>query len=72
MNTYIYAPKDDIKHRALWRQLYTKEEESTFFSLTFDEHLIIILHILCQQISKFKKYFIFSNINICCRLIGQL
>ncbi|XP_047128039.1 protein O-GlcNAcase isoform X1 [Hydra vulgaris] len=28
MNTYIYAPKDDIKHRALWRQLYTKEEES--------------------------------------------
>lgn len=28
MNTYIYAPKDDIKHRALWRQLYTSEEES--------------------------------------------
>jgi len=27
MNTYIYAPKDDIKHRALWRQPYTKEEE---------------------------------------------
>lgn len=27
MNTYIYAPKDDMKHRALWRQLYTKPEE---------------------------------------------
>jgi len=27
MNTYIYAPKDDMKHRALWRQLYTKDEE---------------------------------------------
>ena len=27
MNTYIYAPKDDVKHRALWRQLYTKAEE---------------------------------------------
>lgn len=30
MNTYIYAPKDDIKHRALWRQPYTKEEERRF------------------------------------------
>ena len=28
MNMYIYAPKDDIKHRALWRQPYTPEEES--------------------------------------------
>jgi protein O-GlcNAcase/histone acetyltransferase len=28
MNTYIYAPKDDIKHRSLWRQPYTKEEEN--------------------------------------------
>ncbi len=27
MNTYVYAPKDDVKHRALWRQLYTTEEE---------------------------------------------
>jgi len=31
MNTYIYAPKDDIKHRALWRQPYTKDEESKFY-----------------------------------------
>ena len=33
MNTYIYAPKDDIKHRALWRQPYTKEEESKHSSI---------------------------------------
>jgi len=26
MNTYIYAPKDDLKHRLLWRQLYSEEE----------------------------------------------
>lgn len=26
MNTYIYAPKDDVKHRAKWRSLYTGEE----------------------------------------------
>ncbi len=23
---YIYAPKDDLKHRAQWRDLYTDEE----------------------------------------------
>ena len=26
MNAYIYAPKDDAKHRAQWRVLYTGEE----------------------------------------------
>lgn len=27
MNTYLYAPKDDVKHRHSWRDLYTLEEE---------------------------------------------
>src|SRR5438876_2364954 len=26
MNTYLYAPKDDLKHRLLWRELYSAEE----------------------------------------------
>jgi len=26
MNTYIYAPKDDSKHRLYWRELYSVEE----------------------------------------------
>lgn len=26
MNTYLYAPKDDYKHRMYWRELYTSEE----------------------------------------------
>ncbi|KAJ8317606.1 hypothetical protein KUTeg_005510 [Tegillarca granosa] len=26
MNTYMYAPKDDCKHRAFWRELYSVEE----------------------------------------------
>src|SRR5699024_3739010 len=26
MNTYIYAPKDDPYHSALWRELYPKKE----------------------------------------------
>ncbi|XP_063068010.1 protein O-GlcNAcase [Engraulis encrasicolus] len=27
LNTYLYGPKDDLKHRLLWRELYTPEEE---------------------------------------------
>ena len=26
LNTYMYAPKDDLKHRAVWRQPYSAEE----------------------------------------------
>ena len=33
MNAYIYAPKDDAKHRALWRELYSGEELETLRDL---------------------------------------
>eukprot|EP00794_Sanderia_malayensis_P000208 gene208-823_t len=33
MNTYVYAPKDDVKHRAFWRKLYTSEEEAKLGAL---------------------------------------
>jgi len=26
MSTYLYAPKDDYKHRLYWRELYCQEE----------------------------------------------
>ena len=26
LNTYFYAPKDDLKHRALWRKVYEPSE----------------------------------------------
>ena len=26
LNTYLYAPKDDYKHRLQWRQPYNEEE----------------------------------------------
>ena len=26
LNTYLYAPKDDLKHRAIWRQPYSASE----------------------------------------------
>ena len=28
LNTYLYAPKDDLKHRAIWRELYTTSESA--------------------------------------------
>lgn len=30
---YVYAPKDDYKHRAYWRELYTVEEAEHLTSL---------------------------------------
>lgn len=30
LTTYLYAPKDDIKHRSLWRELYNNEEMSKY------------------------------------------
>ncbi|MFH4978548.1 hypothetical protein AB6A40_005257 [Gnathostoma spinigerum] len=33
MNTYLYAPKDELKHRAEWRLLYTSEETELLQSL---------------------------------------
>ena len=33
MNSYLYAPKDDVKHRAYWRELYTVEEAEHLQSL---------------------------------------
>ncbi|XP_039607893.1 protein O-GlcNAcase isoform X1 [Polypterus senegalus] len=26
LNTYLYGPKDDLKHRMLWREMYSEEE----------------------------------------------
>ena len=28
LNTYLYAPKDDLKHRSHWRELYSADEEA--------------------------------------------
>ena len=29
LNTYLYAPKDDLKQRAIWRELYSAQEAAT-------------------------------------------
>ncbi len=33
LNTYLFAPKDDLKHRVLWRQLLDVEEAAAFKKL---------------------------------------
>jgi protein O-GlcNAcase/histone acetyltransferase len=33
LNTYLYAPKDDLKHRALWRKLYSSAETESLREL---------------------------------------
>jgi protein O-GlcNAcase/histone acetyltransferase len=33
LNTYLYAPKDDLKHRAVWRELYSTTEQEQLESL---------------------------------------
>ncbi len=33
MNTYIYAPKNDEKHRSKWRELYSEEQTTHFVKL---------------------------------------
>jgi len=38
MDSYLYAPKDDYKHRAYWRELYTVEEA---------EHLTGMCRLFC-------------------------
>uniref|UniRef100_A0A8C1BQM0 protein O-GlcNAcase n=1 Tax=Cyprinus carpio carpio TaxID=630221 RepID=A0A8C1BQM0_CYPCA len=33
LNTYLYGPKDDLKHRLLWREVYSAEEEAQLKAL---------------------------------------
>jgi protein O-GlcNAcase/histone acetyltransferase len=33
LNTYLYAPKDDLKHRTLWRELYAPAEAESLRAL---------------------------------------
>ena len=38
LNTYLYAPKDDLKHRTRWRELYEETEASELRILISDCH----------------------------------
>jgi len=43
MNTYLYAPKDDYKHRLDWRELYTDEQAGMCLPACFRIHDITVL-----------------------------
>ncbi len=45
MNSYLYAPKDDLKHRLSWREPYTEKEEENMRSLiaAADEHNVLFI-----------------------------
>ena len=36
MNSYLYAPKDDLKHRAKWPELYDADEMAAMKTLIAD------------------------------------
>lgn len=38
MNTYLYAPKDDSKHRVYWRELYSVDESEALRALIESAH----------------------------------
>ena len=40
LNTYMYAPKDDRKHRAHWRETYSEDELRKIVSFVFEQHSI--------------------------------
>lgn len=71
MNTYLYAPKDDVKHRAYWRDLYTVEEAGRFSVnqssmsgltwLTFRATILIFQKALCFDCSM-----MFWDVERCC------
>ncbi len=35
LNTYLYAPKDDYKHRMFWREMYSVEEAGEIYIIIF-------------------------------------
>lgn len=43
LNTYLYGPKDDLKHRLLWREVYSPEEEGKRF--------LFFLFVICQSVA---------------------
>ncbi|KAL4640649.1 protein O-GlcNAcase isoform X1 [Arapaima gigas] len=46
LNTYLYAPKDDFKHRVFWREMYSVEEAEQLMTLicAAEEHGIKFIY----------------------------
>uniref|UniRef100_A0A3P8Y7F2 GH84 domain-containing protein n=1 Tax=Esox lucius TaxID=8010 RepID=A0A3P8Y7F2_ESOLU len=48
LNTYLYGPKDDLKHRLLWREVYSPEEESQLSTLIVESEKRGVSELGCQ------------------------
>lgn len=54
LNTYLYAPKDDYKHRMYWRDLYTAEEAGEF-------QTVVIKNLIYLPVKEAKMGITFSK-----------
>ena len=57
LNSYLYAPKDDYKHRLFWREKYSADEsgESGYFLLFLSIYFVI----------NFRNYFMRRALQYC-------
>lgn len=58
MDSYVYAPKDDYKHRAYWRELYTVEEAEHLTSNYHFRHKMILF--FDRIVKRFQFNFLFQ------------
>ena len=53
LNTYVYAPKDDFKHRQQWREIYTATELSNLKTVIDKCHANNINFVICYAFTEF-------------------
>lgn len=53
MTEYMYAPKDDVKHRAAWRDRYTPEECGVFLCSSLLAPIRVTLRRVSESANRF-------------------
>lgn len=62
LNTYLYGPKDDLKHRLLWREVYSPEEEGKnmgfihMFHLPHTSAFPSVANLRCSALNEHLKH----------------
>jgi len=64
MNTYIYAPKDDLKHRIHWRDLYSVDEAGICCGNVLVSCCCFVTHLYATVTDGCWKYYIFK-LSVC-------
>lgn len=55
MDSYVYAPKDDYKHRAYWREMYTVEEADHLTSKPSNRPVMLYIRCKCDAFFRFDS-----------------